>query len=122
MVAAPRLLLKEDGMRRAFRLLGIVMLLLPGSASASKDYPNKSLFLSEEDTTTHGRKNWFHRIVESDPGLTDYIVAADYQEHPPRRIAATPAKREPSLNIGHSLASPASSRENIFGNIERRER
>ena len=38
----------------------------------------------------HGRKSWFDRTIETDPGLTDFSVAADYQEHPPAVIAVLP--------------------------------
>ena len=31
-----------------------------------------------------------NRLIETDPGSTDYVVASDYQEQPPRRIAVLP--------------------------------
>jgi hypothetical protein len=66
------------------------MLLVAGCASTSEHYQSRPFFLVEEDTATHGRKSWFDRIIETDPGLTDFKLAADYQEHPPRRIAVLP--------------------------------
>ena len=30
------------------------------------------------------------RIIETDPGVTDEVIAADYQEQPPKRIAVLP--------------------------------
>ena len=84
------LFLNENGMRRSYCLFGIVMLLLAGCASTGKHYSSRPFFLLEEDLETHGRKSIFDRVIETDPGLTDYTVAADYQEHPPRRIAVLP--------------------------------
>jgi hypothetical protein len=82
-----RLLLNENGMRRSHGLFGIVMLLLVGCASTSEHYQTRPFFLIEEDIVTHGSKRIFDRMIETDPGVTEYTVAADYQEHPPRRIA-----------------------------------
>jgi len=62
------------------------MFLLSGCASTGEHYQNRPLFRLKEETATHGRKSWFDRIIETDPGLTDYNIAADYQEHPPLRI------------------------------------
>jgi len=60
------------------------------SASTPSRYQTRPFFLSEEDIATHGRKSWFDRMIETDPGVTDEVVAADYQEKPPRRIAVLP--------------------------------
>jgi hypothetical protein len=60
------------------------------TTNTAPQYQTRPFFLSEEDTATHGRKSWFDRIIETDPGVTDYVVAADYQEQPPRRIAVLP--------------------------------
>jgi len=46
--------------------------------------------LTEEDATTHGRKAWYDRIVELDPGGAEFTVAADYQQAPPKKIAVLP--------------------------------
>jgi hypothetical protein len=61
-----------------------------GCSSTTNNYENRPFFLAEEDIATHGRKSWFDRMIESDPGVTDFTVAADYQEHPPLRIAVLP--------------------------------
>ena len=78
-------------MRRLYGLFGVVMLLLvAGCARTSENYQTRPFFLLEQDTATHGRKSWFDRLIETDPGTTDYHVAADYQERPPRQIAVLP--------------------------------
>jgi hypothetical protein len=46
--------------------------------------------LTEEDATTHGRKAWYDRIVEVDPGDAKFKVAAHYQQAPPKNIAGLP--------------------------------
>lgn len=66
------------------------MLFLAACSSTTDNYPNRHFFLFEEDIASHGRKSLFDRIVETDPGLTDQTIAADYQEHPPLRIAVLP--------------------------------
>ncbi|MGA2959088.1 MAG: hypothetical protein ABSF48_25640, partial [Thermodesulfobacteriota bacterium] len=39
---------------------------------------------------THGRKTWFDRLFEADPGGVSLVIAGDYQERPPRKIAVLP--------------------------------
>ncbi len=39
---------------------------------------------------THGRKAWYDRVIELDPGGAEFTVAADYQEAPPKTIAVLP--------------------------------
>jgi hypothetical protein len=39
---------------------------------------------------THGRKAWYDRIIEVDPGGIEFRVAADYQQAPPKKIAVLP--------------------------------
>jgi hypothetical protein len=90
MRATPGLLLNENGMRRSYCFFDIVMLLPDGCASTSEHYQTRPFFLLEEDIPTHGHKSIFDRLVETDPGLTDYTIVADYQEHPPLRIAILP--------------------------------
>jgi hypothetical protein len=37
-----------------------------------------AIFHAEEEVATHGRKAWYDRIVEVDPGRAEFTVAADY--------------------------------------------
>lgn len=57
---------------------------------ASPQYRARPFFLPEQGLETHGRKTWFDRLVETDPGWADSEVAPDYQANPPRRIAVLP--------------------------------
>jgi len=57
---------------------------------ASPQPQSKHFFLAEEELETHGRKTWFDRLFEGDPGGVSFVVAADYQERPPRKIAVLP--------------------------------
>jgi hypothetical protein len=72
-------------------MLAAVMIAISGcAANSASQYQSRPFFLAEEDTATHGRKSWFDRIIETDPGVTDYVIADDYQKQPPRRIAVLP--------------------------------
>jgi len=60
------------------------------AARASPQPQSKHFFRSEDELETHGRKTRFDRLFEADPGDVSSVVAADYQERPPRRIAVLP--------------------------------
>ena len=78
-------------MRRLYFAFVAAMIVISGcSTSTEPQYQTRPFFLSEEDTATHGRKSIFDRVIETDPGITDYVLASDYQEDPPRRIAVLP--------------------------------
>jgi len=66
------------------------MFLLTGCSTVSTEYKSRPFFLTEEDAATHGRKAWYDRIVELDPGGAEFTVAADYQQAPPKKIAVLP--------------------------------
>ena len=57
---------------------------------ASPQPQSKPFSLSEEGLETHGRKTWFDRLFDADPGGASFVIAADYQERPPRKIAVPP--------------------------------
>ncbi len=67
-----------------------LMVVISGCSTTKPQYQTRPFFLAEEDTATHGRKSWFDRMIETDPGVTDEVIAPDYQESPPRRIAVLP--------------------------------
>jgi hypothetical protein len=67
-----------------------VLLLLAGCSNTSTQYRTRPFFLPEEEATTHGRKAWYDRIVEVDPGSAKFTVAADYEQAPPKMIAVLP--------------------------------
>ena len=65
-----------------------VLVLLAGCASTQ---PHSSLFfLTEEETETHGRKTGYDQLLDADPGGASFVIAGDYQERPPRKIAVLP--------------------------------
>src|SRR3984893_14260977 len=72
--------------------LGVVtvLLLLAGCSTASTKYRTRPFFLPEEEVATHGRKAWYDRIVEVDPGSAQFTVAAEYEKEPPKKIAVLP--------------------------------
>jgi hypothetical protein len=47
-------------------------------------------FRQEYRVEAHGRKTLFDHLVELDPGTFDVIIASDYHQHPPARIAVLP--------------------------------
>jgi hypothetical protein len=69
-------------------LLFSLLVLLAGCASTQ---PQPSpFFLTEKEIETHGRKTWYDRLMDADPGSTSFVIAGDYQERPPRKIAVLP--------------------------------
>jgi len=69
----------------------ILLALLGGCASTQHQQPqSRPFFLTEEEVATHGRKTWFDRLYETDPGGVACESAGDYQERPPRKIAVLP--------------------------------
>ena len=50
----------------------------------------RPFFQAEQETETHGRKSWFDRVIEVDPGKLEVEMASDYQEHAPGVIAVMP--------------------------------
>jgi hypothetical protein len=67
-----------------------VLFLLAGCSTASTEYQSRPFFLTEEEVTTHGRKAWYDRFIELDPGNAEFTVASDYQQAPPKKIAVLP--------------------------------
>lgn len=67
-----------------------VLFLITGCSTASTRYRSRPFFLAEEEETTHGRKAWYDRVVEVDPGSAKFKVAADYEQAPPKNIAVLP--------------------------------
>lgn len=80
---------KRGSSRRRFYLLVVSMVLLDGCA-ARTHHQSRPFFLKELELETHGRKTWFDRLIETDPGNAACVVASDYQARPPRKIAVLP--------------------------------
>ena len=69
----------------------LLLALLGGCASTQHQHPQSHpFFLTEEEVETHGRKTWFDRLLEVDPGGASVEIAEDYQDRPPRKIAVLP--------------------------------
>ena len=71
-------------------MLPLALSLLADCSTASTQYKSRPFFLTEEEVATHGRKAWYDRVVELDPGRAEFTVAADYQQAPPKKIAVLP--------------------------------
>ena len=69
-------------------LFSMLLVLLAGCASTQPQA--RRFFLAEEELETHGRKTWFDRLFEADPGGVSFVLAGDYQERPPRKITVLP--------------------------------
>ena len=67
-----------------------VLLLLAGCSAKSTQYRTRPFFLPEQEASTHGRKAWYDRVLEADPGGAEFSVAADYEQAPPKKIAVLP--------------------------------
>jgi hypothetical protein len=79
---------KRGSFRRRSHLLFVLVVLLDGCAGTQ--HRSRPFFLKELELETHGRKTWFDRLIETDPGGAACAVASDYQTHPPRKIAVLP--------------------------------
>ena len=86
-----RLPIKRGSSRCQLEVLLLLLALLGGCASTQHQHPqSRPFFLTEEEVETHGRKTWFDRLLEVDPGGVSVEIAADYQDRPPRKIAVLP--------------------------------
>ena len=66
----------------------LLLALLVGCASPPQQ--PRPFFLTEQEVDTHGRKTWFDRLIEADPGEVSFVITEDYQERPPKKIAVLP--------------------------------
>jgi hypothetical protein len=66
--------------------LGLALL----AGCASTPPKSRHFFLAEEGLESHGRKTWADRLFEADPGGASFVIAEDYQERPPQKIAVLP--------------------------------
>ena len=80
-----RLPTKRGSSRCQLHVFFILLALLVGCASTQPQ--SRPFFLTEEEVETHGRKTWFDRLYETDPGGVACESAGDYQERLPRGSA-----------------------------------
>ena len=67
------------------------LLLLVGCATdGAQQRAAEPLFLPEYGAGEHGRKTWFDRVVETNPGGIHVAVSPEFERAPPRRIAVLP--------------------------------
>jgi hypothetical protein len=78
-------------------LLLITVLTLTGCAVNQPE--ERPFFQKELATDTHGRKTFFDRLVETDPGGFRLNVAPEYETNPPERIAVLPFGDFGSANL-----------------------
>ena len=69
-------------------LFSMLLVLLAGCATTQPQ--SRPFFQNEQELETHGRKTWYDQVLESDPGNASFVIAGDYQERPPRKIAVLP--------------------------------
>jgi len=83
-----RLSTKRGSSRCQLYLFSMFLVLLAGCATTQPQ--SRPFFQTEQELETHGRKTWFDRLFEADPGGVSLVIAGDYQERPPRKIAVLP--------------------------------
>lgn len=74
-------------MRRSHLLLFLALAFVGCTSQQNEPLP---FFQPEQQFEVHGRKTWFDHLVETDPGQADFVLARDYQQNPPLRIAVLP--------------------------------
>ena len=84
----PRLSMKPGSSWCQLYVFLLLLVLLVGCAGTQPR--SRSFFLDEEELATHGRKTWFDHFFDADPGGVSFVIAADYQERPPLKIAVLP--------------------------------
>ncbi len=73
---------------------------LAGCSNVSQQAEERRPFFQPEyGLNSHGRKTWFDRVVELDPGGLQVKIAPDYQRNAPLRIAVLPFTDRGSANF-----------------------
>jgi hypothetical protein len=86
-----RVLSRQPSYQRATLAVLVLGLCLAATACASQaSLADRTFFRPEYEVDTHGRKTWFDRLVETDPGGFKTHVAAEYESVAPARIAVLP--------------------------------
>ena len=68
--------------------IALIATLVAGCATHNQE--PRPFFQAEQDRDTHGRKTLFDHVVEVDPGHAKTVIAANYQDLAPERIAVLP--------------------------------
>jgi hypothetical protein len=79
---------KRESSRYQSYLFSMLLVLLAGCATTQPQ--SRPFFQTEQELETHGRKTWYDQVLEVDPGNASLVIAADYQERPPKKIAVLP--------------------------------
>jgi len=81
-------------MRYVYRARLVVLLILAALAGCAnvtqQDAEARPFFQKPYYAQTHGRKTWWDRLVELDPGKLKVTVSPNYLNQPPERIAVLP--------------------------------
>lgn len=76
--------------RRHWRWLAPLLLLAGCTGVSPAQRAAEPLFLAEYGVDAHGRKTWFDRVAETNPGHIDMRISPAFRLAPPRRIAVLP--------------------------------
>ena len=79
---------KRGSSRYQSYLFSMLLVLLAGCATTQPQ--SRPFFQNEQDLETHGRKTWYDQVLEADPGIASLVIAGNYQERPPKKIAVLP--------------------------------
>lgn len=76
--------------RATLRAVALGLCLAATACASQAPLTDRTFFRNEYEVDTHGRKTWFDRLVETDPGGIKIQVAPEYESIAPARIAVLP--------------------------------
>jgi hypothetical protein len=81
------------------RRYALLLTFLTFTGCAVNQPEERPFFQKEYATETHGRKTFFDRLVETDPGGFHLAIAPEFETNPPERIAVLPFGDFGSANV-----------------------
>jgi hypothetical protein len=88
--SAPEATETISGLVQVTAVLALFVLSLLVTGCTQANYSQRTFFREEIGLETHGRKTWFDHLVEADPGGIETVIAPDYDQVAPARIAVLP--------------------------------
>jgi hypothetical protein len=80
----------KPGLVQVTAVLAVIVQSLLATGCTNAKYSQRPFFRDEYGLDTHGRKTWFDRLVEVDPGGIETVIAPDYDQLAPAKIAVLP--------------------------------